>query len=39
LLGGLRIGAGPKAPWRFDYQKASAALQRHQAAQRVSGGR
>ena len=22
LLGGLRIGAGPKAPWRFEYQSA-----------------
>ena len=30
LLGGLRIGAGPKAPWRFDYQQAVEALRRQQ---------
>lgn len=39
LLGGLRIGDGPKAPWRFDYRTAVEALQRHQAGQRASGGR
>lgn len=39
LLGGLRIGEGPKAPWRFDYQQAVAALERHQAAQQGGGGR
>ena len=26
LLGGLRIGAGPKAPWRFEYGRAVEAL-------------
>ncbi len=25
-LGGMRIGAGPKAPWRFEYEKAVEAL-------------
>jgi hypothetical protein len=30
LLGGMRIGAGPKAPWRFDYEKAVEALRHHQ---------
>jgi hypothetical protein len=38
LLGGLRIGAGPKAPWRFEYRVAVEALRR-QATQRGSGGR
>lgn len=38
LLGGLRIGVGPKAPWRFDYQKAVEALRRHQAEQQTNGG-
>jgi hypothetical protein len=33
LLGGMRIGAGPKAPWRFDYEQAVAALQAHQQSQ------
>ncbi len=28
LLGGLRIGTGPKAPWRFDYEAAVEALRR-----------
>jgi hypothetical protein len=28
LLGGIRIGTGPKAPWRFDFEKAIEALQR-----------
>jgi hypothetical protein len=28
LLGGQRIGDGPKAPWRFDRQTAMQALQR-----------
>lgn len=37
LLGGLRIGEGPKAPWRFDYQRALEALRRHQAGQRADG--
>jgi hypothetical protein len=39
LLGGMRIGAGPKAPWRFDYKTALAALRRHQATQRSTGAR
>ena len=38
LLGGIRIGAGPKAPWRFDYEKAVKALQCHQAADRTKNG-
>ncbi len=33
LLGGLRIGAGPKAPWRFEYAAAVEALRRLQATQ------
>ena len=31
LLGGQRIGAGPRAPWRFDRETALQALRRHQA--------
>ncbi len=38
LLGGRRIGDGPKAPWRFDRQTALQALGRHQTAQRADGG-
>jgi hypothetical protein len=38
LLGGQRIGDGPKAPWRFDLDTAQQALQRHQAAQHAIGG-
>ena len=38
LLGGQRIGNGPKAPWRFDLDTAQQALQRHQAAQHANGG-
>jgi len=38
LLGGIRIGAGPKAPWRFDYEKAVEALHRHQAASQTKNG-
>lgn len=38
LLGGLRIGSGPKAQWRFERQTAIEALQRHQAGQRTNGG-
>jgi hypothetical protein len=34
LLGGIRIGVGPKAPWRFDYEKAVEALRGRQADQR-----
>ncbi|MGA8745096.1 MAG: hypothetical protein WB507_04445 [Solirubrobacterales bacterium] len=26
LLGGMRIGSGPKAPWRFDYEIAVEAM-------------
>jgi len=38
MLGGLRIGAGPKAPWRFDYRTAFEALRRSQ-VDRGEGGR
>lgn len=38
LLGGRRIGEGPKAPWRFDRHTALQALERHQAAHRANGG-
>jgi hypothetical protein len=38
LLGGQRIGDGPKAHWRFDLDTAQQALQRHQAAQHANGG-
>jgi hypothetical protein len=38
LLGGRRIGEGPKAPWRFDHRTALQALERHQAAHRADGG-
>lgn len=31
LLGGERIGDGPKAPWRFDLDTATRAMKRHQA--------
>jgi hypothetical protein len=33
LLGGERVGVGPKAPWRFELDTAKQALRRHQAAQ------
>lgn len=36
LLGGIRIGAGPKAPWRFDYEKAVEALQRQRATRKTN---
>lgn len=39
LLGGMRIGAGPKAPWRFDYKKAVQALRELQAAPTTSRSR
>ena len=32
MLGGERIGDGPKAPWRFDLDTAKAALAKHRAA-------
>ena len=38
LLGGQRIGQGPKAPWRFDRQTALQALEHHHAARREDGG-
>lgn len=38
LLGGLRIGAGPKAPWRFEYASAVEALRALQETQRNGGG-
>ncbi len=38
LLGGLRIGAGPKAPWRFDYEAAVEALRSLQAERHGEGG-
>jgi hypothetical protein len=38
LLGGQRIGDGPKAPWRFDVDTATQAIQRHRAAQHENGG-
>jgi len=37
LLGGQRIGDGPKAPWRFDLDIAKQALARDTAAQRTKG--
>jgi hypothetical protein len=37
LLGGQRIGDGPKAPWRFERERAVAALVRHR-GQRVGVG-
>lgn len=39
LLGGLRIGTGPKAPWRFEYRAAVEALRRQEAQRRGEGGR
>jgi len=39
LLGGVRIGAGPKAPWRFDYQVAVEALRGLQAEPSRAGDR
>jgi hypothetical protein len=38
LLGGERIGDGPKAPWRFDLEVARRAMKYHQAAQHANGG-
>lgn len=38
LLGGERIGDGPKAQWRFDLKTAKAALARQRAAQTTNGG-
>lgn len=37
LLGGQRIGDGPKAPWRFDLDTARQALEHH-AARDTSAG-
>jgi hypothetical protein len=39
LLGGLRIGVGPKAPWRFEYRTAVEALRRRQPELDENGGR
>jgi hypothetical protein len=36
LLGGLRIGSGPKAQWRFERQAAIEALRRHQVEPRTN---
>jgi hypothetical protein len=30
LLGGIRMGSGPKAPWRFEYEAALEGLRRQQ---------
>jgi len=38
LLGGQRIGDGPKAPWRFDLETARQALARHGAATDTKAG-
>jgi hypothetical protein len=38
LLGGRRIGEGPKAPWRFDRQTALQALERHAAGGDTGAG-
>jgi hypothetical protein len=38
LLGGQRLGDGPKAPWRFDLETAKREMARHQAAQTPNGG-
>ncbi len=38
LLGGQRIGDGPKAAWRFDRQLALQALARHAAEQGTAPG-
>ena len=37
LLGGQRIGDGPKAPWRFELETAKQALAEHQAAPTANG--
>jgi hypothetical protein len=37
LLGGLRIGEGPKSPWRFEYRTALEALRRRQVERGVGG--
>ena len=38
LLGGQRIGDGPKAPWRFDLETAKAALARRGDTATTNGG-
>lgn len=38
VLGGERIGDGPKAQWRFDLETAKAALARERTAQTMNGG-
>jgi hypothetical protein len=39
LLGGLRIGEGPKAPWRFEYERAVEALRKRQTGRDPGGDR
>lgn len=38
LLGGIRIGGGPKAPWRFDYETAVEAMRERQGDRRTERG-
>jgi hypothetical protein len=38
LLGGQRIGDGPKAPWRFELETAKQALARHEAVHDTGAG-
>jgi hypothetical protein len=38
LLGGERLGDGPKAPWRFDPETAKRELAGHWAARGIEGG-
>ena len=38
LLGGMRIGGGPKAPWRFDYETAVEAMRERQGERRTERG-
>jgi hypothetical protein len=39
LLGGIRLGNGPKAPWRFDFDTAVAALRDLQSGSASEGPR
>lgn len=39
LLGGRRIGAGPRAPWRFELDTATKALELRRNAQNPGGDR
>ncbi len=38
LLGGMRIGNGPKAPWRFEYEVAVEALRELRVEQATKSG-